>query len=173
LFRDRTLAANFPGPYQRHNFAGNLGAPIVRDKLFFFVNAEHYKQDLGFPVQPPPPLDVLSAVVDEPFRESILSGRLDYNAPKGLHLFYRFNYDNIKTVGAFQPTFSIQREVNNAPRMQWGRTVLLGALAQHPVRIRKVPGSLWRCHFTAGCLPSSAGCHAKFRPPVSRGPGSE
>src|SRR5882724_9399085 len=41
LFRDRTLSADFPGgqhpPYQRHDFAGNLGAPIVKDKLFFFL----------------------------------------------------------------------------------------------------------------------------------------
>src|SRR5882724_1611510 len=41
LFRDKNLSANFPGgqhpPYQRHDFAGNLGAPIVKDKLFFFL----------------------------------------------------------------------------------------------------------------------------------------
>jgi hypothetical protein len=119
LFRDKTIAANFPGgqdpPYQRHNFAGNLGAPIWKDRLFFFVDGERYKQDLGFPVNPPPPLNVLSAIQNEPLRESILSGRLDYNAPRGFRLFYRFNYDNIKTVGAFQPTFSIDREINNTP----------------------------------------------------------
>ena len=119
LFRDKSLAANFPGgqdaPFQRHNFAGNFGAPIWKNKLFFFLDGERYKQDLGFPVNPPPPLDVLAAVQNEPLRESVLSGRLDYNAPHGVRLFYKFSYSNIKTTGAFQPTFSIQKEVDNAP----------------------------------------------------------
>src|SRR5882724_8122035 len=137
LFRDKSLASNFPGaqdpPYQRHDLAGSLGGPIIKDKLFFFVNGERYKQDLGFPVNPPPPLDALSSVVNEPLRETMLSGRLDYNAPKGLRLFYKFNYDNTKTVGAFQPTFSIQREVNNAPTHVAGADFSTGRFA-HSIR---------------------------------------
>ena len=124
LFRDRALAANFPGgigdTYQRHNFAGNFGGSILKNKLFFFANADRYKQDLGFPVSVAPPMQDISSVVPEPLRSTMLSGRLDYNAPRGARVFYRFDYDNTKTVGAFQPTFGLMRETDNTPEHALG-----------------------------------------------------
>ena len=60
LFRDKSFAANFPGgqdnPYQRNHVGGSLGGPIVKNKLFFFTNIEHIKQDLLIPLAPPPPV---------------------------------------------------------------------------------------------------------------------
>ena len=38
--------SNTDVPFQRNNFGGNLGGPILKDKLFFFVDAERLKQDL-------------------------------------------------------------------------------------------------------------------------------
>jgi len=102
LFRDRSLSANFSQgthpPYQRHDFEGSLGGPIAKNKLFFFVNAERFKQDLGAP-HLVLDLPVGSAIINQPLRQTLLSGRLDYNAPKGVHLFYKFAYDNSKIVG--------------------------------------------------------------------------
>ncbi len=45
LFRDRTVGgASTPGggslPFQRSQFGGNLGGAIIKDKLFFFLDAE-------------------------------------------------------------------------------------------------------------------------------------
>ena len=115
LFRDRSLSADFNEglhpPYQRHDFAGNLGGPILKDKLFFFVNGERYKQDLGAPHVVLPPLNIGSAVINQPLRQSLLTGRLDYTTPKGT-LFYRFNYDNSKIVGSPPIT---EREFDNTP----------------------------------------------------------
>src|SRR5215510_1467289 len=50
LFRDTSIAANAGGAFQRNNFGGNLGGPIIKDKLFFFVDAERLKNDQIAPV---------------------------------------------------------------------------------------------------------------------------
>jgi hypothetical protein len=119
LFRDRSLAASFPGgqdsPYQRHDFGGNFGTAVVKDKLFFFLSAERYKQDLGVPVSLGDPFQKLSRVVPQPLRENIALGRLDWNAPKGLRLFFRFTYDNNSVVSNPLFNYSIFINRNNTP----------------------------------------------------------
>src|SRR5215469_4587395 len=50
LFRDRSVGgASTPGggtlPFQRSQYGGNFGGPIMKNKLFFFMDGERTKQD--------------------------------------------------------------------------------------------------------------------------------
>jgi carboxypeptidase family protein len=114
LFRDSSMAAALPhpagigAPFQREQFGGNLGGPIIKDKFFFFLDAERTKQDLAAPVLVASPLNAFSGTFSSPYRETNLLGRGDFVVTQNLKLFYRFSYFNnaaASTFGAasFQP----------------------------------------------------------------------
>jgi hypothetical protein len=43
-------ASAFQPPFELNQFGGSIGGPIVRDKTFFFLAYEGYRQDWGFPL---------------------------------------------------------------------------------------------------------------------------
>src|ERR1700734_2310553 len=71
LFRDSAFSAPLPGPpspYQRNQDGGNIGGPILKDKVFFFLDAEHSNQNLSAPIVPAPPFDVYTGNTGTPLR---------------------------------------------------------------------------------------------------------
>jgi hypothetical protein len=105
-FRDQSLNAALPSdstnPFQRNQFGGSLGGPILKDKLFFFLTAERNKQDLLDPVLPGGDFTNLTGSFDSPFRETEVDGRLDYQISR-FKVFYRFVFDQNKSVLPFIP----------------------------------------------------------------------
>ncbi len=99
-FRDSTVgAAALPvpagtpaPPYQRSQYGGDFGGPILKNKLFFFLDGERTVQNTQTPVPISYPFTAYSGTFSDPFREANLLGRVDYQLTKGTRLFYRFSY---------------------------------------------------------------------------------
>src|SRR5579872_1838219 len=100
-FRDQSLNAALPGGstnyFQRNQFGGDLGGPIIKDKLFFFIDAERNKQALIDPVIPGGAFSGLAGNFVSAFPDTELLGRLDYNIGK-VRTFYRFSFEQNRSV---------------------------------------------------------------------------
>jgi len=125
LFRDeRSGAAAGPGgtnyPFQKNQFGGRLGGSIIRDKLFYFGAAERIKQDSFNSVQVSQPFTSLNGGYTSPFRDSQDNGRVDYNAPKGIHMFFRGSYENNLDDATFGYGYSRYGNKDNTPSFAGG-----------------------------------------------------
>src|SRR5882724_2403496 len=119
LFRDHTLGAdiaNVDVPFQRNNFGGNLGGPIFRDKMFFFVDAERLKQDLNETVASGGPFSSIVGGFNSPFRDTNGVAKLDWRISDNVKAFYRFSYEqNHSTKGFIPNSFQPFTNANNTP----------------------------------------------------------
>lgn len=84
--------------FQRNQFGGSIGGPILKNKLYFFGNSERIKQDSSAVSQIDPTGDFGSIydaypTIPTPYRETYSTARLDYDGPFHGHYFVRGNYN--------------------------------------------------------------------------------
>src|ERR1700683_2629971 len=119
-FRDQMLDANLPGGsdnfFQRNQYGGNFGGPILKDKLFFFLVLEGTQKDLIDPVLSSGPFSSIIGNYSSPFREVEGLGRIDWQINNNYKFFYRFSYDQNHSVLAIIPnSFQPFGNVNHTP----------------------------------------------------------
>ncbi len=127
-FQDhRALFARTAGgldtPFQRNQFGGSIGGPVIKDKLFFFGNAERIKQESPVSITLAPTFSAIQQAhptIPSPYRETYSTVRLDYNGPFNGHYFARANYDVNLSSSNFGAGYEIYNNRDNTPGLAAG-----------------------------------------------------
>jgi hypothetical protein len=144
-FRDyRAGFADLPGDissqFQRNQFGGRVGGALIKNKLFFFIDSERLKQDSADAIVAGAPFQSLTRGIDSPFKSSQASGRLDWQATKNIHIFYKFAYDwNFSTSSAatgfsyyanrdYAPSHAVGIDFNEG---NWSHSIRMGSSKFH------------------------------------------
>jgi hypothetical protein len=89
-------------PFDREQFGGTIGGPIVRDKLFFFTNIERNHQD-GSALHNPPEGPAFAGFTANPFRETLLTGKVDYVHSSKTNFNGRYSFNDNDQQVPFAP----------------------------------------------------------------------
>jgi len=120
FFRDSSLAAALPSPpglselFQRSQFGGRVGGPIIKNKFFYFLDGERTQQHLQMPVLVAPPFQQFSGDFSSPYTETDLLAKADYQLSHSVHIFYRFGYFQNSVVTNGGEAFSVYKGKNYA-----------------------------------------------------------
>jgi hypothetical protein len=110
--------------FRREQFGANVGGPIKKDKVFFFLDWERSRQDYAAPVQLNGPFAPLSSSINQPFKEHDALARLDWQATNNMKVFYRFTYNINSNVvpyipDTFQPFLNRDHAQDHLAGLDW------------------------------------------------------
>src|SRR6476659_7614356 len=173
-----TLTAVNPAdvPDELNQFSGAIGAPLVKDRTFFFATADYTRQDRTTFLSNTLPAFVLPADGSLEYvghyRQTLFNGRLDHKLSPSQSLMVRGNYDhfydtnpNDAVVGTSAPT-AARRYTRGSRSIGVNDTVVLSATLLNEVRFAYLDGApvtLWEAqnpstaYTRAGSVPFTIG----------------
>jgi hypothetical protein len=112
FFRNDKLAAAGVGGvdnyFQRQQYGGRFGGPIIKNKLFFFLDAEKTKQAASAGVSyAGTPYDAFTGNFSQPFTAGNVLGKVDYDLGNGAKAFYRYSYFQNSLAATFGLGYSV------------------------------------------------------------------
>ena len=110
-------------PFQRNQFGGGVGGPILKDKLFFFGDIERIKQASQSAAVTGPAFQSIASQypsIPAPYKDTYSTVRIDYNGPKGAHFFVRGAYDVNIANSNYGDLYSLYNTRNNVPAIVGG-----------------------------------------------------
>jgi hypothetical protein len=113
VFRGNQGSAPLPGlvppSFQREQYGANAGGTIVKDKVFWFANAERAQQNFTVAEPFTFPFNGLSATMAEPYRGFDTDERVDWNMKQSTRAFYRFNFSQASDLRPYSAASSAQQ----------------------------------------------------------------
>lgn len=85
--------------FERQEFGGSIGGPIVKEKLFFFFALEKFRERQNVPASaaaavqiPLIPGSQFVSEIPTPYNDLLLSAKVDHRISQNQSMFYRFSY---------------------------------------------------------------------------------
>ncbi len=133
-YRDNGVSA-VPSVFTQKQYGGDVGGPIIKNKLFAFGAFERTELSLNGSVSPTFPFNGLAGAVGSPFHDTEMVGKLDYNITSNIHAFFKFAYEQNRDVASFVPgTYEPFANHNNTPAYAGGVDFTTGSFT-HSFRV--------------------------------------